>query len=102
MSLRFLYRQMPVTKRVCSYYRCQEPILRNIAKDKKGRLYHYGCLMSALDEKFQCLECLNRFDGTDVVFEVAEKWVDNQVSQILLVRCPHCGCENIKRLYGGN
>lgn len=66
MSVRYLYRVLPASKRVCSYHRCQRPILRNIAKDKNGALYHYGCLQSALDEKHHCVECDSILDGTQV------------------------------------
>jgi len=93
MSLRFLYRQMPVSRRVCSYYRCQKPILRNIAQDKTGALYHWGCLQSARDEQYECLECASSFDGTEVVLtDYGDKTV---------VGCPSCGSVNLRSMRGG-
>ena len=97
MSLRILYRRIQSNKRLCSYYRCQKPILRNIDRGKDGHLYHHGCLMSALDEQYRCLECFSIFDATEAAFEFGEKWVDNEAKQIMRIRCPNCGCANISR-----
>jgi hypothetical protein len=47
MSIRLLYLRIPARQRLCSYYRCKEPVLRNIDRDKQGRIYHHGCLLSA-------------------------------------------------------
>lgn len=91
MSLRILYRKIPVNKRICSYYRCQKPILRNIAEDQEGRIYHYGCLQSARDQRFRCLNCYAIFDGTEVV-------VSEEFSDKLTPICPYCGSRNLKRL----
>lgn len=91
MSLRFLYRKIPVNKRICNYYRCQKPILRNIAEDKDGRIYHWGCLQSARDERFRCLNCYAIFDATEVA-------LDFQFGKLTLL-CPHCGSFNLRRLH---
>lgn len=94
MSVRYLYRQLPVSQRICSYYRCQKPILRNIAKDKNGALYHYGCLNSALDEKHRCLNCFMIFDATEATF--TDLGTDS-----LVMACPSCGSTNITNARGG-
>ena len=39
MSIRYLYRVLPASKRICSYWRCQGIILRNLAKTEDGRLW---------------------------------------------------------------
>ena len=93
MSLRRLYKSIPKSKRICSYYRCQKPILRNIDQDGEGRIYHHGCLMAAQDERFRCLDCYAVFDGTEVV--VSEDFNDR-----LTLICPYCGSANIRRLRG--
>jgi hypothetical protein len=98
VSLRSLYRQIPSAKRTCNYYACQDPILRNIDRDKKGRLYHHGCLLSAQDEAYRCLECYAIFDGTEVSFEFEEHYKADEVSQRVILSCPHCGCRALKRL----
>lgn len=69
MSLRALYRKIPESRRLCVY--CDEPILRNIDRDKDGRLYHHGCTVpdaiisgdfkpiSQIAEGERCLEGIN-------------------------------------------
>jgi hypothetical protein len=96
MSLRFLYRKVPVSQRRCNYYRCQRPILRNIARDKAGHIYHYGCLQSALDEKFRCVNCLNVFDATEAAFDTKQIFKQGMFSERLQIMCPNCGGTNIK------
>ena len=66
MSIRYLYRVLPASKRVCSHWRCQTKILRNLTQTDDGRLWHYGCLQTAKDEKFRCFECGSTLDGTQV------------------------------------
>jgi len=66
MSVRYLYRVLPASKRICSYWRCQGIILRNLAKTEDGRLWHYGCLQSAKDDHFYCRNCFARLDSTQV------------------------------------
>ena len=98
MSLRVLYRKVPANQRFCSYYRCQKPILRNIDRDKDGKLYHHGCLMAAQDEQYRCLECYSIFNATEAAFESGERWNGDEVREVLRVRCPNCGCANLKPL----
>jgi hypothetical protein len=69
MSIRVLYRKIPVSIRICSYYQCHKSILRNIDRDKNGHLYHHGCLLSAREERWRCLECYAQFDATEASFE---------------------------------
>ena len=66
MSVRHLYQAIPESQRICSFYRCQQPILRNITKTEDGRIWHYGCLMTARDQKFYCFNCQAQLDGTQV------------------------------------
>ena len=63
MSIRYYYGKIPTEKRLCNW--CGKPILRNI-DEHEDSLYHHGCLMNAKDAYFECLDCLNRFDGTFV------------------------------------
>jgi hypothetical protein len=100
MSLRALYQRIPESKRTCNFYRCRNPILRNIDMDKDGRIYHHGCLMEARDERWRCLECFTVFDATEAVFEEAQKIVGDDVTEQLKVLCPGCGGSNIKSLHG--
>jgi hypothetical protein len=100
VSLRFLYRKIPVAKRICSYYRCQRPIIRNIARAQDGRLYHYGCLQSARDEVYECLECYLHFDGTEAGFVDAQKFRGDMMQEGFRPACPNCGSSNLKTLGG--
>jgi len=93
MSLRRLYKSIPKTKRICNYYRCQRPILRNIDRDSEGRIYHHGCLMAAQDEQWRCLNCYNVFDATEAAFS-------QDFSDKIQVMCPNCGSINLRRLGG--
>jgi hypothetical protein len=105
MSLRVLYRKVPKAKRLCNYYRCPQPIiLRNIDRDKNGHIYHHGCLMSAQDERYRCLECLCVFDATDAAFDSKQVIKGDDIAERMQIICPHCGCHNIKRLssFGGS
>jgi DNA-directed RNA polymerase subunit RPC12/RpoP len=104
MSLRRLYGSIPIDKRLCSYYLCQQRILRNIDRDKDGRIYHHGCLMSAQDERYRCLECFTIFDATEAAFAEHQIVQGDEVRQSLRVICPNCGCQNLKSLkpFGGS
>lgn len=99
MSVRVLYKQVSASQRPCSYYQCRKPILRNIAQDKKGRLYHYGCLLDAQEERYRCLECFGQFDATEVAVE-AETVMQREgyMRETMRPRCPFCGCMNLKRI----
>ena len=92
MSVRVLYRQIPAKKRICSFYRCQHPIERNIARDEKGRIYHYGCLITALEEQHRCLNCGMVFDGTEAAVDSASVFFNAEYSYQIRVLCPNCGC----------
>jgi len=104
MSIRYLYRKIPKSKRTCSYYHCQKPILRNITRDKNGHIYHYGCLSDAKDERYRCLECGSLFDATEAAFAEHQIVQGDEVRQSLEVICPNCGCQNLKSLkpFGGS
>jgi len=91
LSDRFLYRRIPANERLCSYHRCREPILRNIARDKDGRIYHWGCLQSARDEQYRCLECYSTFNATEAIFEEEQSSYNDEFRQVFKVICPHCG-----------
>lgn len=99
MSVRYLYRIVPRSKRICNYYRCQQPILRNIACDKNGAIYHYGCLQSARDEQWRCLECFMTFDATEGSFETVEDERQGEFRERLIMICPSCGSHNLKRQF---
>jgi len=96
MSIRYLYRTTPEAQRICSYHFCGKRILRNIAKDKAGRLYHYGCLQRALDEQYRCLECFLTFDATEAVLEEKQKLYGDEIKELLGIICPSCGSRNIR------
>jgi Zn finger protein HypA/HybF involved in hydrogenase expression len=99
MSLRYLYRKIPQSNRRCSYYRCpRKSIRRNIDLDKNGRIYHHGCLMDALDEQHECLECFSSFDGTETSFETQQIADGDYMTERLRPLCPHCGSSNLKGL----
>lgn len=104
MSIRYLYRKIPKSKRTCSYYLCQKPILRNITRDKNGHIYHYGCLSDAQDERYRCLECGSLFDATEAAYDEHQIVQGDEVRQSLEVICPNCGCQNLKSLkpFGGS
>jgi hypothetical protein len=100
MSLRRLYGSIPLNKRLCNYYRCQKPILRNIDRDKNGHIYHHGCLMAAQDERYRCLECYLQFDATEASFDSEQSSFNDEYRERLKVMCPSCGSTNIKSLGG--
>ena len=100
MSLRRLYGSIPTNRRICNYYRCQKAILRNIDRDKDGHIYHHGCLMTAQDERYRCLECFTIFDATEATFEEHQIVQGDEVRQALQVICPNCGCQNLKNVRG--
>ena len=104
MSLRILYRRIPRDKRICNYYGCQKRILRNIDRDKEGRIYHHGCLMTAQDEHFRCLDCYRTFDATEGSFETVQVQRQDEFREKLIMICPNCGSHNLKRLspFGGS
>lgn len=104
MSVRYLYKSIPHSKRLCNYYLCQKPILRNIDRDKDGHIYHHGCLMSAQDEHFRCLNCYMSFDGTEGSFETVQVQRQDEFREKLIMICPSCGSHNLKRLslFGGS
>ena len=90
MSLRRLYKSIPRSKRLC--HRCDRPILRNISRDEKGHLYHYGCLNSDRDEQHRCLNCGMVFDGTEAAVDSASVFFNAEYSYQIRVLCPNCGC----------
>lgn len=98
MSLRILYRQIPSNKRICNYYRCQNPILRNIDRDKSGRLYHHGCLMSALDETWRCRNCFLTFDATKAAFDETQTFQNEEFGEHFKAKCPNCGSLDLKHM----
>jgi hypothetical protein len=93
LSFRFLYQRVPVKERICSYYLCQKPILRNIAQTPDGRLWHYGCLNTAKDEQHKCLECFGTFDGTEAILSEHEQDRGDTFSMEMKLSCPYCGAE---------
>ena|SRR3972149_7371702 len=97
MSVRYLYNTLPSSKRVCSYYLCRKPILRNNAKTGDGRLWHWGCLNDARDEHFKCTDCFARFDATEASFEECERGLGDEFRQGLSPVCPFCGAPILKR-----
>ena len=96
MNARVLYRRIPLEKRLCSYYDCHKPIRRNLALDKNGRIYHYGCLQDALEEKYRCNDCFFTFDATEAVLEEKQKLYGDEIKGLLGIICPNCGSRNIK------
>jgi DNA-directed RNA polymerase subunit RPC12/RpoP len=94
MSLRRLYSSIPLDRRLCSYYRCQKPILRNIDRDRSGHIYHHGCLMAAQDEQYRCLECYLTFDATEAAFDLCQSSFNDEFREKLTVVCPSCGSRN--------
>ena len=93
MSDRFLYRKVPLDKRVCNWIHCQSPIQRNIIRTKDGRMWHYGCLQSAKDAHYQCIDCVATFDGTEVNFVEGNSSVGDDFRQQYKATCPSCGAE---------
>jgi len=93
MSIRYLYKTIPRDKRICCYYLCEKPILRNIARDTDGRIYHYGCLNTAKDEQHRYLDCGGGFNGTEVA-------LDNPFGETVVI-CPFCGSHKTRRVTGG-
>ena len=89
MSLRRFYSTLPVQSRQCSW--CQDPILRNIDQDKDGRLYHHGCLLTARETQYECLECYAHFNGTEANFEEGTAVDGNDWKRSRKTLCPHCG-----------
>ena len=100
MSFRFLYRRWPASERRCNYFDCQKPILRNITRDKRGRIYHYGCLQTALDEKWRCRNCWTTFDATECAFDEEQLMRGDEVKQKLIPICPSCGSHDLKKVSG--
>jgi len=88
LSIRYLYRVLPSSKRICSYWRCGTQILRNIAKTDDGRLWHYGCLQSAKDDRFHCLDCDSHQDSTEI--NVAD------FGEGPIFTCGNCGSTHVK------
>jgi hypothetical protein len=97
MSVRYLYRALPLSQRICSWIHCQNPIQRNIIRTKDGRMWHYGCLQSAKDTHYQCLECVATFDGTEVNFEEGSSGFGDDFRQQWKPQCPGCGA-NLRSL----
>lgn len=89
MSLRYLYRKISSKRRLCNW--CGNPILRNI-DEHDSALYHHGCLMTAKDTYFKCLECLNRFDGTHVNQTDFGDGLGPQLT------CGNCGSTHLQRI----
>ena len=100
MSVRYLYRTIPRSKRICNYYRCQRPILRSIKLDKNGAIYHYGCWQTAKEERWRCRECWMTFDATEASFEEAQDLRNDEFRERYRVTCPGCGSTNIKKISG--
>jgi len=96
MSLRRLYSSLPVQARQCTW--CHEPILRNIDQDKDGRLYHHGCLLTARETHYECLECFSSFNGTESSFEEECRPEGEDFKFHRKSLCPHCGSSNVKGL----
>lgn len=96
MSFRFLYRTVPAAKRICSYYRCLKPILRNVTRDKGGHMYHYGCLQTAKDEMWHCSECNFTFDATEASFFEVENVRNDCNTELLRPQCPNCGNQHLR------
>lgn len=96
MSLRALYRKIPEARRLCVY--CDEPILRNIDRDKDGRLYHHGCLLDARAKQYHCIECNATFDWTEATLEEAEDSFNDEFRQRKRVLCPYCGTSNFRTM----
>lgn len=98
MSIRRLYKTVPVDQRVCSYYKCPSGrIRRNIARTNDGRLWHYGCLNDAHEEKYRCLECYMTFDATEASFQEGQVIHGDEIREQPKPICPNCGCSNLKK-----
>lgn len=100
MSVRYLYHTIPRSKRICNYYDCNKPILRNITRDKNGAIYHYGCLQTARDEKWRCRECWMTFDATECAFDEKQIMRGDDVKQKFIPICPGCGSHSLKKVSG--
>lgn len=96
MSLRRLYRAVPVAERLCSYYRCGRPIRRNLDRSKDDRLWHHGCLEAALDESWRCRNCYTTFNALEAVFAEAQIIKGDEMHTVLHPECPHCGSQDLK------
>jgi DNA-directed RNA polymerase subunit RPC12/RpoP len=60
-------------------------------------MWHYGCLQSAKDTHYQCLECVATFDGTEVNFEEGSSGFGDDFRQQWKPQCPGCGA-NLRSL----
>jgi predicted nucleic acid-binding Zn ribbon protein len=89
LSIRYLYRVLPASKRVCSYWRCGTIILRNLARTEDGRLWHYGCLQSAKDDHFHCLDCGANMDSTEITL--------TDLGEGPVFSCGSCGSSHLKQ-----
>jgi hypothetical protein len=98
MSVRYLYKAIPVAKRSCSWPPCSKSVVRNLFRTKDGRLWHYGCLNIALDTHYECLECFSSFDGTETSFEIKQFLDGEYMAERLRPICPYCGSVNVKGL----
>jgi hypothetical protein len=101
VPMKVLYRRLPRDKRICTYYRCGQPVLRNLDRDwllKTGQIIHHGCLMAAQDERYRCLECFTIFNAIEAAFDEHQIVHGDEVRQDLRVICPNCGCQNLKPL----
>jgi hypothetical protein len=96
IKVRVLFRRIPPSQRICTYYRCAEKVQRNPDFDKQRRLYHHGCLLDARDEWFSCLDCFSSFDATEASFEEVQRSFNDDFSQRLRPTCPNCGSPNLK------
>jgi len=96
MSDRIVYRNVPLQQRICSYHLCHKPIIRNIARTKEGRLWHWGCLQSARDKQYKCLDCYGTFDATQAILEEKQKLCGDDIKELFGLICPICSSRNIK------
>jgi hypothetical protein len=104
MPVRVLYRKIPPSKRICIYYRCQKPVLRNYNREyllKTNNFIHNGCKNAAEDEKLKCLNCLCHFNALEASFDTQQICRGDEVSEKLVILCPYCGSRNVKHLSGG-
>jgi hypothetical protein len=96
MSFRFLYRKVPLEKRICTYYKCNNRIQRNLIPDKNGHLYHLGCLNNAREKMWHCFECNLTFDATEASFFEVENARNDCNTMLLRPQCPNCGNQDLK------
>jgi len=96
MSDRHLYRELPPSEIICTW--CHNQVERNILKTSDGRIWHYGCLNTAKDTYYECLECFSTFNGVEASLEETQITSGDEFKTGHKAWCPNCGSSNVSGL----